>query len=155
MDHANALWVIRRGDRDEQSVMSANDNIKTIQSVYEAFGRGDVNAILDAVTDDVDWGSDTSSSAAPWYGLKRGKDGVLSFFEAFGSTMDVNQFEPISFAANDDGEVHTIVRFTATRRETGTSVSMNLHHWFQLRDGKIAFYRGTEDTAQTAGIFAS
>jgi ketosteroid isomerase-like protein len=26
---------------------------------------------------------------------------------------------------------------------------MNLHHYFTFRDGKIAYYRGTEDTAQT------
>jgi ketosteroid isomerase-like protein len=26
---------------------------------------------------------------------------------------------------------------------------MNLHHFFTLRDGKIVYYRGTEDTAQT------
>ena len=38
--------------------MSADANIKTIAQVYEAFGRGDVAAILDAVTDDVDWASE-------------------------------------------------------------------------------------------------
>ena len=32
--------------------MGANDNIKTIEAVYEAFGRGDVASILDIVTDD-------------------------------------------------------------------------------------------------------
>ena len=26
---------------------------------------------------------------------------------------------------------------------------MDLHHYFTFRDGKIAYYRGTEDTAQT------
>jgi hypothetical protein len=26
---------------------------------------------------------------------------------------------------------------------------MDLHHYFAFRDGKIAYYRGTEDTAQT------
>ena len=133
--------------------MSANDNIKTIQTVYEAFGRGDVNTIVDTVTDDVDWASDTSSSAAPWYGVRKGKDGVLAFFQAFGSEMDVDQFEPVSFAANDDGEVHTVVKFKATRRSNGKSVSMNLHHWFQLQDGKVRFYRGTEDTAQAIDVF--
>jgi len=25
---------------------------------------------------------------------------------------------------------------------------MDLHHWFRFRDGRIYFYRGTEDTAQ-------
>ena len=38
--------------------MSSDDNVKTVQSIYEAFGRGDLPAILDAVTDDVDWASD-------------------------------------------------------------------------------------------------
>jgi uncharacterized protein len=37
--------------------MSSEANIKTIQQVYDAFGRGDVPAMLEAVTDDVDWAS--------------------------------------------------------------------------------------------------
>jgi ketosteroid isomerase-like protein len=28
----------------------------------------------------------------------------------------------------------------------------NLHHVFRFRDGKIAYYRGSEDTAQTAAV---
>jgi NitT/TauT family transport system substrate-binding protein len=28
----------------------------------------------------------------------------------------------------------------------------NLHHYFRFRDGKIAYYRGTEDTAQTQAV---
>lgn len=132
--------------------MSADDNVKTIQAVYEAFGRGDVGFILDNVTDDVDWATDTASAAAPWYGPKRGKTGVTEFFQAFGSTMTVQQFEPVSFAANDT-EVHTIVKLTSTRVANGRSAEMNLHHWFQFREGKIAFYRGTEDTALTDALF--
>ena len=27
-----------------------------------------------------------------------------------------------------------------------------LHHYFKFRDGKIAYYRGTEDTAQTEAV---
>jgi ketosteroid isomerase-like protein len=132
--------------------MSADANTKTIQAVYEAFGRGDVAAIVDVVTDDVDWGAETSSTAVPWYGVHHGKDGVVSFFEAFGSTMDVEQFEPVSFAANDT-DVHTLVHFKAKRRATGASLAMDLHHFFQFRDGKISYYRGTEDSALTAAAF--
>ena len=80
--------------------MSADANIKTIMSVYEAFGRGDVAAILDAVTDDVDWAAEATGTAAPWYGIRHGKDAVAAFFAEF-------------------------------------------------RDGKIGYYRGTEDTSQT------
>jgi ketosteroid isomerase-like protein len=132
----------------EGTTMSAEDNIKAITAVYEAFGRGDVGAILDAVTDDVDWASDTSSTAAPWFGVRHGKGEVSTFFEAFGSTMEVEEFTPLTFAANDT-DVLTVVRMRAKSRKTGKRMDMNLHHWFVFRDGKICYYRGTEDTVQS------
>ena len=131
--------------------MSTDANIKTITQVYEAFGRGDVAAILDAVSDDVDWASEAASSAAPWYGVRHGKDGVAAFFADFGSAMEVEEFTPVSFAANDT-DVLTVVRFRARSRGTGKTAEMNLHHYFSFRDGKVAYYRGTEDTAQTEEV---
>jgi ketosteroid isomerase-like protein len=133
--------------------MSSEDNVKTIEAVYEAFGRGDIGFILDTVTDDVDWATDTSSQAAPWYGPHSGKAGVTDFFQAFGSEMTVEHFEPVSLASNDD-EVHAVVKFKANRTANGRSAEMNLHHWFVFRAGKIAYYRGTEDTAQAEAIFS-
>jgi uncharacterized protein len=131
--------------------VSAQDNIKTITQVYEAFGRGDVAAILDAVTDDVDWAAEAASSAAPWYGVRHGRDAAAGFFAAFGGAMEVEEFTPVSMAANDT-DVHTVVRFQARSRSTGQLAAMNLHHFFRFRDGKIAYYRGSEDTALTAAV---
>ena len=131
--------------------MSADVKIKTIAQVYDAFGRGDVAAILDAVTDDVEWSAETTSVAAPWYGVRHGKDAVAAFFAAFGSAMEVEEFTPISFAANDT-DVLTVVRFRARSRSTGKTASMDLHHYFKFRESKIAYYRGTEDTAQTEAV---
>jgi uncharacterized protein len=42
-----------------------------------------------------------------------------------------------------------VVQFRARSRATGRTAAMNLHHFFKFRDGKIAYYRGTEDTTQT------
>src|SRR5689334_20551188 len=106
--------------------MGSAQNIATIKQVYEAFGRGDVAFIASQVTDDVDWASDTSSDGAPWYGVRHGRDGVGAFFEDFGKTMEVEDFTPLTFAANDD-EVLTVVRFTARSRQTGKAATMNLH----------------------------
>jgi len=128
--------------------MSADTNIKTIAQVYEAFGRGDVTAILDAVTDDVDWAAEASSTAVPWYGVRAGRDAVAQFFADFGSAMEVEEFTPVSFAGNET-DVLTVVRFSARSRRTGKSAAMDLHHFFRFRDGKIVYYRGTEDTALT------
>ena len=128
--------------------MSAEANIKTIQLVYEAFGRGDIEGITTHVTDDVDWAAEASGTAAPWYGAHRGTDGLADFFRAFGSTMEVEEFTPLCFASTDT-EVLTVVRFAASSRATGRRAAMDLHHYFRFRDAKIEYYRGTEDTAQT------
>ena len=129
--------------------MSAEENVDAIKSVYEAFGKGDVAAILDRVTDDVDWAAEADSDVAPWYGQRRGKDEVGKFFEDIAGALDVQDFTPLSFAANDS-EVMALIRFSFTVKATGNKAAMNLHHYWRFRDGKIEHYRGSEDTAQTA-----
>lgn len=136
------------------NAMSADVNIRTIKLVYEAFSRGDVAAILENVAEDVDWASEAASSGAPWYGVRHGHAGVGAFFEALGTTMEVEDFTPLSFAANDT-DVLTVVRFKARTRNGGNGVAMDLHHYFKFRDGKIAYYRGTEDTAQTEAALSA
>jgi ketosteroid isomerase-like protein len=128
--------------------MSADVNIKTIQLIYEAFGRGDLDTILASVTDDVDWGSEASGTGAPWYGSHSGRAGVGDFFAAFGSTMEVEEFSPLTFAGTDT-EVLTVLHCVAKSRVTGKKMDQDLHHYFRFRDGKIEYYRGSEDTAQT------
>ena len=78
---------------------------------------------------------------------------MTGFFTSLGSTMEVTKFEPVSFAAND-ADVFTLVHYAATSRATGKTIAMNLLHCFRFRDGKIAYYRGTEDTEQTAAALA-
>ena len=131
--------------------MSADANIKTIMTVYEAFGRGDIAAILDAVTSDVDWAAEADPAVAPWHGVRHGQDAVAAFFAEFGSAMEVEEFTPVSVAANDT-DVLSVVQFRARSRATGKTATMRLHHFFKFRDGKIAYYRGTEDTAQTQAV---
>jgi ketosteroid isomerase-like protein len=133
--------------------MSESQHIQTVKTVYEAFGRGDVDAIVATVTDDVDWGSDTGSGVAPWYGSRRGPSGVTAFFADFGAAMEVEEFTPLTFGANAD-DVLTVVQFRARSRATGKVASMQLHHWFHFRDDKIDYYRGTEDTAITLDALA-
>ena len=133
--------------------MSGSKNIETIKNVYAAFGRGDADAILAVVTDDVDWGSETVSKGAPWYGIRKGKKAVGAFFDDIGKSSEVEEFTPLAFGTNDDGDVFTIVRYAARSRETGKTASMQLHHWFRFTNGKISYSRGSEDTASVVEAF--
>jgi uncharacterized protein len=135
--------------------MASEENIDTVKTLYEAFSRGDVGAILERVTDDVDWSTDAAIESAPWYGPRRGKDAVRGFFEGIGRTGPVTEFTPVSFAANDDGDVFAFLRYAFTVTATGKSVAMNLHHYWRFRDGKVCFVRASEDTAQVAAALAA
>jgi ketosteroid isomerase-like protein len=67
--------------------------------------------------------------------------------------VDVLEFAPLSFAANDT-DVMAVIGFGVKSKATGRSAEMELHHWWQFRDGKVFRYRGSEDTALTAAVLA-
>ena len=130
--------------------MSTVQNIETVKELYAAFGRGDVQAILDRLTDDVDWSTDAAIASAPWYGARRGKAEVPSFFEGIARTGPVTEFTLVSIAGNDDGDVHAFIRYAFTVAATGKDVAMNLHHYWRFRDGMVCYVRASEDTALVA-----
>jgi uncharacterized protein len=129
-------------------------NIETVQEIYAAVDRGDVDAILARVTDDVDWAADASGNAAPWYGPRHGHAGVAKFFADLAGSVEITEFVPHSYAAGAD-DVHLLVDFTFRSIATGREASMTMHHHWRLREGKVERFRGSEDSAATARVFAA
>jgi uncharacterized protein len=132
--------------------VEAEANIKTVKGIYDAFGRGDVDAIVDQLTDDVDWAVEPNGSA-PWNGLRRGTAQVAEFFTALGENVEVTEFAPLAFASNE-ADVMVVIRYAVRVPTTGKSGTMDLHHWWRFRDGKVCFVRGTEDTALTNDLLS-
>jgi len=135
--------------------MTAEQNIETVKGMYDALGRGDIDAILAAVTDDVDWSTDAAITSAPWYGPRHGKDQVRRFFDGIVQTGPITEFTPLSFTSNDEGEVMVLIRYAFTVAATGKDVAMNMHHYFRFCDGKACYVRSAEDTAQVAAALAA
>jgi ketosteroid isomerase-like protein len=131
----------------------ADPKVEAIQRLYDAFFRQDMDAILDELADEIDWAAEASSSTAPWYGSYRTKADVPRFFEALGSTVEFTEFTPLSFASNDT-DVMVAIRWGFKVRSTGKTATMNLHHWWRFADGKIVFYRGSDDSELTASVLA-
>lgn len=134
--------------------MSAGSNLTTVKEIYDAVARGDADAILERVTDGVDWAAEAASHAAPWYGQRTGKDGVASFFGDLGASIEISSFEPHSFAASDDC-VHLLVDWTFRPLGSDRETSMTMHHYWRLRDGLVDYFRGSEDSELTAQAFAT
>jgi ketosteroid isomerase-like protein len=66
--------------------------IEAVQRLYEAYGRGDVDAVLAELADDVDWAAEAASTSVPWYGHFRGKSEVPRFFKEIASNVEVTEF---------------------------------------------------------------
>ena len=130
----------------------SDPKMDTVAGIYEAFGRGDVEAILAVLTDDVDWAVEANGTA-PWHGQRRGKAEVAGFFKAIADNVEVTEFVPLAFASNDT-DVMVLLRYGHKAKATGKAGTMDLHHWWRFRDGKVYFVRGTEDTALTYSLLA-
>jgi hypothetical protein len=131
----------------------SDPKIEAVQRLYEAYGRGDVDAVLAEVADDVDWAAEAASSSVPWYGPYRGKSDVARFFADVGTNVQVTEFTPLTFTANDT-DVIVAVHWAFTVNGTGRKAAMTMQHWWRFADGRISFFRGSEDTEQSAAAFA-
>lgn len=123
-----------------------SDNVKKVMSLYEAFGRGDISTIVNNVTDDVTWGTQTAAKEIPWYNLRHGAGGVSDFFTVLDREVEFPQFEPTLFVGEGE-DVIVCVELTYRLRKNGRSASMGSVHRFKVRDGKVVSFRAFEDTA--------
>lgn len=126
--------------------------IASVQRLYEAYGRGDVDAVLAELADDVDWAAEAASRSAPWYGSFAGKAEVPRFFKEIASSVDVTSFSVESLTSNDSDVVANVL-WTYTVHSTGRSASMRMQHLWRFANGKVAYFRGSEDSEQTARAF--
>ena len=94
--------------------MQDGQNTKIVQEAYAAFGRGDVQGILDRLDDGVVWkGVYGAASHVPTDGERRGKAQVGEFFKLVSETVKFSQFEPREFVASGD-KVVALGHYTAT-----------------------------------------
>jgi ketosteroid isomerase-like protein len=126
-------------------------NVEVVQESYEAVGRGDIPALLDLLTDDVEW-TFQGPSVIPFAGTRRGREGVAEFFSLVGGNLEFERFEPREFVAQGDTVV--VLGFERSLvKPTGRTFEQEWAHVYKLRDGKVAEFLALEDTAAHAVAF--
>ena len=122
-------------------------NVQLIQSVYEAFGRGDVAFIASRVRADARWDFNVTTSDVPWHVPVTGPAEVPRFLAAFVENVQLEAFEPKRFMATEN-DVIVHLRLAYTVKRTGKRVDQEQLQWWKVEGGKIAQLRHFEDTAQ-------
>ena len=126
--------------------MTEHEDVQLIQELYAAFGRGDVPAILDHMTDDVVM-YDPGPPEVPHAGRYRGRYGAGRLFASLDATLEIDQFAPTDFIAQGD-RVVVLGSLHARVKETGRSYENEWAMVWTLRDGKVAGWQIYEDTAR-------
>jgi len=127
----------------------SEQNVKAVQSIYGAFGRGDVPGILEHCADETEWAFNGARSEVPWHDTFKGKTAVPRFIQALVSNVDLHDFRPKTFIHSGD-DVVCNVSIEYTVKKTGKRVREDQLHWWSFTNGKVARLLHFEDTAQVA-----
>jgi hypothetical protein len=126
-------------------------NLDLVQRAYEAFGRGDIPAVLEMFADRVehfDLVSD-GSLKAPWHRPARTRAEVGEYFQAILSALEPLEFRHEHLAAGGEYVYATTEQRYRVRKNGKTLVLRNSVHRFQIRNGRFVGWVGTEDTQST------
>jgi ketosteroid isomerase-like protein len=150
-----ASWRLRRSSATNQPEglpmsTATNANIAHVQSLYAAFGRGDIAALLAGCASDIDWQTVGRPEDFPTIGPRKGTKAVEEFFRLVAEHEEFSDFSPREFYAAED-KVFVLGSYTLTVKASRTPVSAEWVHVFTVKDGKVTRFREHTDTAQFAG----
>jgi ketosteroid isomerase-like protein len=107
-----------------------------VRGAYEAFGRGDVPAVLEVLADDVSW---NAPDVIPQGGSFHGRDGAGQFFQGLGGAWEELRLDVEDVIEGGDNVVG-FGRATGRLRGGGDS-GYGFVHIFTVSGGRVIRFR--------------
>lgn len=125
-----------------------------VRVVYDAFGRGDVGAVLGAFDAQIVWMEAEGFPYAegnPYTGPQAVAEGVFQRI-----VSDVDNFTVVPERYVEEGDTVVVEgRYRGQVKKAGRPVNAQFVHVWQCRQGKIVRFQQYTDTKQWADAFAS
>jgi uncharacterized protein len=136
---------------EKERVMS---NVQMMRDLYDAFGRGDIPAVLAAMDPGIEWHEAEGNPydpGEPW----RGPDAVMqNLFVKLATEWDGFTAHPAEF--HDAGSAVVVQgRYAGTYKQTGRKFDAQVCHVWTIRDGKITSFQQYVDTAQMRDVMGA
>jgi ketosteroid isomerase-like protein len=129
------------------------DDIEMLRRGYEAFGRGDIDAVVAEFADDVEFvgpNSQQASAAGPY----RGKAAVGGLLAGMRERWDGLTWTPEEFV-REGGTVVVLGHMEGRARATGTRVRIPFVHVWHVSSGKVRRGQSFTDTAAVAAALGA
>lgn len=122
-------------------------SVEVVRSMYDAFGTGDIPAVLARMDPEVEWNEAENFPYAdnnPYIGPEAVVEGVFARLgtDWDGWTLDIDEYL-------DAGDTAVVTgRYRATHKQTGNEIDAQFAHVWKVRDGKAVSFQQYVDTAQ-------
>jgi ketosteroid isomerase-like protein len=123
-------------------------NKRRLARVMAAYTKGDLEPLMDAVTDDVIWDSNALTSQFRFGGSFRGPLGVKEALSLIATEFHILRYDIQEMTG--DGDIVWVLSDVEIRdRKTGKQIAIKLANRWQFRDGMIVSCTEFFDTAGT------
>jgi ketosteroid isomerase-like protein len=123
----------------------SQENVEVARRTYEAFGRGDVPAVLENFDPAVEW---HAAEGLPWGGQHDGPQDVAeNVFGAVMAAVDGFALDVERFLDSGDYVV-ALGRYSGTGKQSGKPLDAAFAHVWELGDGKLKRFLHYTDTAR-------
>ena len=128
---------------------------KLLESLYEAFGRGDMPTVLGAMAPGIRWHEAEGNPYMPSGDAWVGPDAIVAnLFAKLGEEWDGFAVHTASF--HDAGDTVTVEgRYSGEYKETGKPFDAQFCHVWSLADGKITKFQQYVDTGQLQDVMGA
>ena len=124
-------------------------NVEIVRALYAAFAKGDMQAALATMADDVVWTEAENYPYAdrnPYVGPQAVLEGVFARIGA-----DWDGFAAVSDEIIDGGQtIVSLGHYSGAFKATGKPMRAQFAHVFRIKNGKIAAFQQYADTLGTA-----
>ena len=121
-------------------------NIQTVQSIYAAFGQGDIPTILGHLAESIEWEYGTLDAGVPWLQPRKGLAEVPKFFESLGA-LDFQKFQPKTLLESGNVVV-ALIDLVVVVKATGRPIleEDEVHIWHFDSQGRVTRFCHRLDT---------
>lgn len=128
-------------------------NAEIVKATLDAFGRGDIRAVLDHCSEDVEAILAGDPSVIPFAGRWTGKSRVAEYYRIIGETVDVLRWEPRHIIASGK-RVAAFYVMDARIKATGKTVAdSRIALDYTVHEGRLTGCRVYIDTAAVEKAF--
>src|SRR5579862_1192637 len=129
--------------------MVSQDNIQIVRKAYGDFLSGNIQAILESLSEEVDWFIPGPNNVIPFAGQRRGREEVAKFFSELAASLSPKAFEPQEYIS-DKEKVVVLGRQRWQVKSTGRTYADDWAHVFWIANGKIVRFKEYHDTEAEA-----